>query len=333
MTTQPIEHTLFKMASERRAKLDGKSPAVVLLTEGEDARMQAAANRIIELGFARPTLIVKDPSKLDAIQTANPKVSVICPATSEVLANLILSYQELRKGKGESREQIDALIKEALYFSGMYLRDGFADGAVSGAVNTTADVFRAGVRCLGTAPGVKTASSFFLMILKDGRTVTYADCGLLPYPTSEELADITISAARNHQKLTGEVPKVAMLSFSTKGSAKHEKIDHVVKAYEIVKARAPELLIDAELQFDAAFVPAVAARKNPTGVIKGDANVFIFPNLDAGNIAYKITERIGGAQAIGPLLQGMSKPWMDLSRGCSANDIVLVAAVAIVLAE
>jgi phosphate acetyltransferase len=320
------------MASERRANLDGKSPAIVLLTEGEDPRMQAAAIRIIELGFARPKLVVKNPSDVDPIQNKISDVEVICPATSPNLPQLIESYEELRKGKGESREQISSMMREPLYFSGMYLRSGMADGAVSGAVNTTADVFRSGVRCLGTAPGVKTASSFFLMILKDGRSVTYADCGLLPYPTSEELADITISAAENHQKLTGEIPRVAMLSFSTKGSAKHERIDHVLKAYQIVKSRAPQLLIDAELQFDAAFVPSVAERKNPAGVIKGDANVFIFPNLDAGNIAYKITERVGGAQAIGPLLQGMSKPWMDLSRGCSANDIVLVAAVAVILA-
>jgi len=209
------------------------------------------------------------------------------------------------------------------------LRAGLADAAVSGAVNTTPNVFRAGIKCLGTKEDMKTASSFFLMILPDGRALTYADCGLLPYPTAEELADITIISAANHQKLTQEIPRVAMLSFSTRGSAEHERVSHVQKAFELVKKRAPDLIVDGEIQFDAAFVPEVSARKAPGSPIKGDANVFIFPNLDAGNIAYKITERIGKARALGPLLQGLSKPWMDLSRGCSVDDIVLVSAIAL----
>lgn len=324
MATQSIEHTLFASASGRTAKSDGKSPPIILLTEGEDVRMQEAARMILSGGFARPALVFKERSAVKEI----PGVEIIVPSEHPIKAQLEKDYAELRKGKGESIDEIQKLMCDSLYFSGMFLRAGKADGAVSGAVNTTADVFRAGVRCLGTAPGVKTASSFFLMILKDGRVFTYADCGLIPYPTSEELADITLSAAANHKKLTGEEPHVAMLSFSTKGSAKHERVDHVLKAMELVKSRDSNLIIDGELQFDAAFVPSVAARKNPNGPIRGDANVFIFPNLDAGNIAYKITERIGGAKAVGPLLQGLSRPWMDLSRGCSADDIVLVSAVA-----
>lgn len=328
MTTSSIENTLFKKAASFSSKYDGKSLPIVLLTEGEDPRMQQAAKRIMELGFARPVLVSTIPLNLGI-----KGVLEIVPSVHESFPRLLADYRKLREGKGEGESELRSIMENPLYFAGMYLRAGMADGAVSGAVNTTADVFRAGVRCLGTASGVKTASSFFLMMLKDGRTLTYADCGLLPYPSSEELADITISAAANHQKLTGESPRVAMLSFSTKGSAKHERIDHVLKAFEIVKTRKPDLLIDAELQFDAAFVPSVAARKNPHGAIKGDANVFIFPNLDAGNIAYKITERIGGAKAVGPLLQGMSKPWMDLSRGCSSDDIVLVAAVAAIMSN
>ncbi len=327
MTSQSIEHTLFSAARERTAKSDGKSPPIILLTEGEDIRMQEAGHKINSMGFARPILVFKDKS--EAVKVNG--LSVIVPSEHSSLASLEEDYAELRRGKGESSEDIKKILREPLYFSGMYVRKGFADGAVSGAVNTTADVFRAGVKCLGTAPGVKTASSFFLMILKDGRAVTYADCGLIPYPNPEELADITISAAANHKKLTGEEPRVAMLSFSTKGSAKHERVDHVLRAFDLVKSRAPNLVVDGELQFDAAFVPSVASRKNPNGSIKGNANVFIFPNLDAGNIAYKITERVGGARAVGPLLQGLSRPWMDLSRGCSADDIVMVAAVAAVM--
>jgi phosphate acetyltransferase len=324
VAAQSIEHTLFALASGRTAKSDGKSPPIILLTEGEDIRMQEAARMIVSKGFARPSIVLKERSVVNEI----PGVEIIVPSEHPIKAQLNDSYAQIRKGKGESVEEIQRLMCDPLYFSAMLLRAGKADGAVSGAMHTTADVFRAGIRCLGTAPGVKTASSFFLMILKDGRAVTYADCGLIPYPNPEELADITISASANHKKLTGEEPRVAMLSFSTKGSASHERVDHVLKAMDIVKSRVPDLVIDGELQFDAAFVPGVAARKNPTGSIRGDANVFIFPNLDAGNIAYKITERIGEAKAIGPLLQGLALPWMDLSRGCSAEDIMLVAAVA-----
>jgi len=326
VTTSSIENTLFAKAATLSAKFDGKSPPIVLLTEGEDPRMQEAAKKIVALGAARPILVSRNPLSLGM-----KGVEEIVPKMHDSFPKLVADYKKLREGKGENHSDLMSMMENPLYFAGMYLRAGMADGAVSGAVNTTADVFRAGVRCLGTALGVRTASSFFLMILKDGRTLTYADCGLLPYPTSEELADITLSAAANHKKLTGQEPRVAMLSFSTKGSAKHERVDHVLKAMELVKSRDSNLVIDGELQFDAAFVPTVAARKNPKGEIKGDANVFIFPNLDAGNIAYKITERIGGAKAIGPLLQGMSKPWMDLSRGCSADDITLVAAVAAIM--
>ena len=213
------------------------------------------------------------------------------------------------------------------------LADGQVDAVVSGAVNTTADVLRAGLKNLERLAGVKTISSSFHLELRDGKRITYGDCGVVPYPNGQQLADIAIASAATHQKLTGETPQVALLSFSTLGSAKHEKIDLVREALALIRQQNPQLLVDGELQFDAAFVPAVAARKAPQSPVAGKANVFIFPNLDAGNIAYKITERIGGALAVGPILQGFSKPWMDLSRGCSATDVLMAGLVGLVLSR
>lgn len=224
------------------------------------------------------------------------------------------------------------LSQEPLEVSAAAVRDGQFDGAVSGAMNTSADVIRTGIKVLGTKPGIKTVSSIFLMLLKNGRAVTYADCGVVPYPTAAQLADIAISSAQTHQRLTGETPIVAMLSFSTLGSADHERVKLVREALEIVRTQDAQLLIDGELQFDAAFVPEIAKRKAPNSAVAGQANVFIFPNLDAGNIAYKITERVGEAVALGPILQGLNGSWMDLSRGCSADDIYLVTAISALLA-
>jgi phosphate acetyltransferase len=239
----------------------------------------------------------------------------------------------MRKHKGITRKEAREKLEDSLYLGAILVATGRADGCVAGSIATTGDVIRAAIHCIGIREGIKTISSTFLMALQNQPPLTYADCGVVPYPDAEQLADIAIESARTHKLLTQKKPKVAMLSFSTKGSAKHERTDLVVEATKIVKHKKPELQVDGELQFDAAFVPEVALRKAPDSPIKGEANVFIFPNLDAGNIAYKITERLAGAAATGPILQGLAKPMMDLSRGCDWQDIVNAACVAIMMGE
>lgn len=283
-------------------------------------------------------LLVGDPAAIKKAAeetgvTLSPKISIINPLTSERASDYANEFFNLRKSKGQTHEQAREKMKDPLFFAAMMVRRGDADGAVSGAITTTADVLRAGIQVIGLKEGNRTVSSVFLMNLPGGKVVTYGDCAVVPYPDASQLADIAIASADTHQALTGETPRVAMLSFSTKGSATHDAVTKVTDALANVKNLRPGLLVDGELQFDAAWVPAVGQRKAPGSDVAGNANVFVFPNLDAGNIGYKITERVGGADAIGPIIQGLAKPLNDLSRGCKAEDIVIVAAVCAIKAK
>lgn len=304
----------------------------IVLAEGEEERTLQAVKIILEEEIAKPVLLgdgEKIRSKAAQLNINLPSsIPIIDPRKSEKTTDFASELFTQRKNKGMTYEQAKSLMTDmTLYFGAMMVRRGECDGMVAGAVNTTADVMRSAIFSVGTAPGIKTVSSVFMMVLPDGHVITYGDCAVLPYPDENQLADIAIASAETHRQLTGEDPIVAMLSFSTKGSAKHEAVDKVLNALKIVKEKKTDLKIDGELQFDAAFVESVGQRKAPGSAVAGKANVFIFPNLDAGNICYKVTERIGKAQAIGPVIQGLAKPINDLSRGCNADDIANVTAI------
>lgn len=314
-----LEDIIQKAASKQKT---------ILLTEGEDTRVQHAAHVLVQQGWAKKVILVTENTLLNL---DDKRIVVKVINQSEVSEQDISDYLLVNASKSFTWEYAQNQLKHPLWFGAYLLKNRIADVAVSGAVHTTSDVIRAGLRVLGVSRKVNTVSSSFLMVLPDGRLVTYADCGVIPYPTVKQLADIALMSAHTHKTLTGETPRVALLSFSTKGSAKHEKTEELLETLALVKAQNPELIIDGELQFDAAFVPSVAQRKAPESPVAGKANVFIFPDLAAGNIAYKITERIGGATAIGPLLQGFNYPWLDLSRGCKTEDITLVAMMGILM--
>jgi phosphate acetyltransferase len=230
-----------------------------------------------------------------------------------------------------SPEAAKEAILNPLFFGAMMVRENIATGAVAGSINTTGDVLKAAIQIVGLMQNIKVVSSSFLMVLKNGEILTFADCAVIPDPDPEQLASIAISSAKTHQKLVGTEPSVAMLSFSTKGSAKHPLADKVVEALQIVKKIEPSLNIDGELQFDAAYIPEIGNRKAPGSPVAGKANVFIFPDLNAANIGYKLVQRLAGAEAVGPVIQGLAKPYNDLSRGCSVDDIVNVAAICSIL--
>ena len=307
----------------------------IVLCEGEDSRVVKAAQDATREGIAKIVLI-GDP---DAIAQANPDVdltgvTIVNNLTSERLPEYIATLCELRKSKGMTEEQAAALLKDGTYFGAMMLKMGEVDGLVSGACHSTANTLRPGLQIIKTAPGAKAVTSFNLMLCPpqgnqycpDG-LVVFADCGLNPTYTSEGLADLAISTAKSAKAIAGIDPKVAMLSFSSKGSAKHDNVSLVAEATRIAQETAPELKIDGELQFDAAIVPSVGEMKAKGSSVAGHANVFVFPDLQSGNIGYKIAERLGGFMAVGPICQGFAKPMNDLSRGCKSEDIVAAVAI------
>jgi len=306
------------------------SPKRIVLPEGEDIRTIKAA-AIIQREKLATVILLGGHAKITTLACEagiDPAAfQIIEPEKSDSFAAYTSAYYELRKKKGMDLETAAATMKNTLFYGAMLVRNGLADVSLAGAANTTGDVLRAALQIIGVAPGFSTVSSCFEMVLTNGRVVTFADCAVVPNPTAEQLAEIAITTSRTHQKLTGEVPNVAMLSFSTKGSAKHELVNKVILATEIARQKAPGLNLDGEMQLDAAIIESVAAKKAKGSPVAGKANVLIFPDLQAGNIGYKLVERYAGAQAIGPIIQGLAKPANDLSRGCNENDIVNVAAI------
>ncbi|MFN3597265.1 MAG: phosphate acetyltransferase [Rubricoccaceae bacterium] len=303
----------------------------IVLPEGEDPRTITAACTLAAQQLVRPVLLGRPEAVRAGAETLGlvlpPAVPVHDPVTSERRQAYAQRLFARRKHRGLTYEAALEQAADVLYFGALMVAEGDADGSVAGAAHPTPDVVRAAIQVLGVAEGSALVSSFFLMVLPDGRAVTFADCGVMPAPDPAQLASIGLDAARNHEALTGETPRVAFLSFSTHGSAEHPNVEHVREAVRRAREQAPALALDGELQFDAAFVPEVGRRKAPDSPVAGQANVFVFPDLDAGNIGYKIAQWIGGAEAYGPVLQGLALPANDLSRGAVAEDIVNVAVI------
>lgn len=317
-----------------RAKQDKKT---IVLAEGDDERTLKAAERILEEEIA-DLIILGSPERIAASGYSLDGAKVIDPAISDLRAGFAEALYELRRAKGLELEDAEKLVSDPLYFGVMLVKNGEADGMVAGACHSTGDVLRPGLQILKTAPNVKLVSSFFIIAVPnceygDSGTFLFSDCGLEVQPDAERLAHIAVSSAASWKNLVDSEPYVAMLSHSTSGSAKNDDSSKVVKATEIARGLAPELSIDGELQLDAAICSSVAASKCPRSSVAGRANVLIFPDLDSGNIGYKLVQRLAKAEAYGPITQGIAAPLNDLSRGCSADDIFGVVAITCVQAQ
>ena len=323
---------------KEKAKKDLKS---IVLPETDDLRVLQATEKILKEGFSNVILVgnKENIKKLAEENSLNIEgATIVEPAKSEKYEEYVNKFYELRKNKGITLEQAKEMILDNVYFGMMMVKNEDADGLVSGAAHSTADTLRPALQILKTAPGTKLVSSFFLMIVPnceygENGTFVFSDCGLNQNPTSEELSEIAISSAKSFEQLVGTDSKVAMLSYSTYGSAKSELVDKVVEATKLVKEKAPELKVDGEMQLDAAIVEEIGQKKAPGSEVAGHANTLIFPDLNAGNIGYKLVQRLAKAEAYGPLCQGIAKPVNDLSRGCNSDDIVGVVALTAVQAQ
>jgi phosphate acetyltransferase len=321
-----MEIKLLNEIKEKASKLR----KTIVRPESHDERVLKAAEKLTKdktvsvITLGDEDRILKDAKKLDVDLTG---IRIIDQTKSDKLSDFTNIFYNLRKHKGLTVEQARHLVQQDLFFAAMMVKENMADGSVAGSASATADVMRAGIQCIGMPEGISIVSSFFLMLFPD-KNYSFADSAVVPDPDEKQLADIAISTADNHRKLTGEEPFVAMLSFSTKGSAKHEAVDKVINATALVRKKRPDINIDGEMQFDAAVIESIGKKKAPGSNVAGKANVLIFPDLNAGNIGYKIAQRWGKAEAVGPIIQGLKKPFFDLSRGCSVDDIVNTAAIA-----
>lgn len=322
---------------KEKAKSDKKT--IVLAEAGIDQRTVEAAAKILAEGTAN-LILVGDAAKIKEMAGSLDisGAQIVDPASYEKMDALTNAFYELRKNKGMTPEQAKKTLENPLYLGAMIVKENLADGMVAGAVNATGDVIRSALHTVKTKPGITLASSFFIMSVPnceygDEGLFLFSDCGLVQNPNPAELAAIAVSSAASYEQLTGTEAVVAMLSHSTKGSAKHADIDKVVEATKAAKELAPNLKLDGELQADSAIVPAIGKSKAPDSDVAGKANVLIFPDLDAGNIGYKLVQRLAKAEAYGPITQGFAKPINDLSRGCSVDDIVGVTAITVVQAQ